>query len=427
MADKTTPRGLYSLPTELKRIIFLDVLQQGRKKEPTFTRAFIQNRIRLRNCFDGTYTELTKSDTTNIYVPKHRYLKIHGHALLATNRQLRREIQALIEDELKSGKINVPFVLDVMFVKDIGVFPTWMSFPYKPRRLERLELIHVNVRIIRQGAAAAFPNQWIEAARYPTDNPYRQYGLSPATWNLFMVLTLYAMGRFSAKPVTTNIKHLSQINPPKAPHKQEKNSEIVDAYFLPIAPYTTDKLHVDFKPFEHLPNGSPIESKMEDDARKSIHFREGSTQFSREIFGLEPDPRDNRVRFSIGGRTRRMTEDLIREGRLGSAQLVDRLVRAVSAVHYAQDHGYGVGIDVLADSIGKMVHCESDCIEVDLVDMHTTYMYDFGYWNAGSYDLSAVDFKAAQAWAVKENDMYLKNGLRILKTRLRRGWDRYID
>jgi hypothetical protein len=46
------------------------------------------------------------------------------HRLRATNGQLRYETNLLMQEELESGNVDEPFVLDIICVKDIGVFPT---------------------------------------------------------------------------------------------------------------------------------------------------------------------------------------------------------------------------------------------------------------------------------------------------------------
>lgn len=50
--------------------------------------------------------------------------------VLHHRRQLRQEIDQLMENEhVSTDQHNISFILDVMLVKDIGVFPKWISFP----------------------------------------------------------------------------------------------------------------------------------------------------------------------------------------------------------------------------------------------------------------------------------------------------------
>ncbi len=59
--------------------------------------------------------------------------------LRASNRQLRRETNIV----LKSGDVEIPFLLGIVLVKEIGVFLTWTSFTYQP---EHFRLLTLNIR-----------------------------------------------------------------------------------------------------------------------------------------------------------------------------------------------------------------------------------------------------------------------------------------
>lgn len=91
----------------------------------------------------------------------------------------------------KSGDVEIPFVPDVVLVKDISVFPTWMNFPYQP---EYLKLLTLSIRIIQPGTAIV-PDEWVNAARYD-EAEYR----GTDQWNILMDIRLYAFGCFSVKP-----------------------------------------------------------------------------------------------------------------------------------------------------------------------------------------------------------------------------------
>ncbi|KAJ3472186.1 hypothetical protein NLG97_g11209 [Lecanicillium saksenae] len=149
---------LLSLPVELRLLIILEVLK-SRRKEPALTKKLIDGRVQLRNRFDATRPEMT-----NIYVQRHKNRYLHGNGLLATCRRLRQETLLLIDTQIKTGRVKMPFVLDVMFVKDVGIIPTWLSFPYTPTT-GRIRKLAVNVRIVRPGTHVV-PADWIEAARY---------------------------------------------------------------------------------------------------------------------------------------------------------------------------------------------------------------------------------------------------------------------
>ncbi|KAJ4154987.1 hypothetical protein LMH87_000257 [Akanthomyces muscarius] len=181
------PAGLFTLPWEVRRPIIVQVLPHGRAKLPCFDDKLIKSRVRLRNCFDGAYPGIT-----NFYVSRRRNRCFHGHGLRATNRQLRRETALVIDEELKSGRMDVPFVLDIMLVRDIGVFPSWMSFPYRPEHIQQLT---VNIRIVRPGTIS-IPDEWAEMARYEDNSDSCSLSTS---WHLLLGITYYAFGCFSVK------------------------------------------------------------------------------------------------------------------------------------------------------------------------------------------------------------------------------------
>lgn len=140
---KTTHHGekshLLGLLPEICRIIVLHVLTHRHRKAPLLTKKVLKDRIRFRNRFDDKYpTE------TNIYVCR-RKPYIHATALLQTNRQLRQDTLDIVQDTLKTDKVKIPFVLDLMVIKDVGLLPTWMSCPYLPENIQRLK---VNVRVL---------------------------------------------------------------------------------------------------------------------------------------------------------------------------------------------------------------------------------------------------------------------------------------
>lgn len=223
----------------------------------------------------------------------------------------------MIERQLKSRNIEELFVLDVMLVKDIGVFPTWMSFPYRPTHLKKLT---VNIRIVRPGTSAV-PNEWVDVARYnEEDNHY------PTSWHLLMAITFYAFGCFSlkqdpmlprgrqgdpaasqqaqhakTKQANGNKKTGKQFSPGVPPNLVNHTSGTLDAYRLPSASYITDELLLRFDQFEYDTNNKriPLPARTRSDGpspcdpippgaietrKESRFYKQGCVQFSREFF-----------------------------------------------------------------------------------------------------------------------------------------------
>ncbi len=264
---------LLGLPLELRRYIILETLKQGHRKAPMLSSHVVKSRVRLRNRFDDNYpTE------TNIYVRKHKDF-IHGNALLQTNRRLRQNTLELIEDTLKTGKVEIPFVLDVMVIKDVGVMPTWMSCPYRPAHIGKIQ---VNLRIFRPDKDVV-PEVWIPAAQY--EDCARHYGINIDQWTIMIVILFYAMGRFSGSPRDT-----IKAGPPSLPEEGlnklslEDQPEAVDAYISAKAPYVVDEMLIDVKNFERFADGKVIRGFVEDGPKSSLYYREGYYNFGRRIF-----------------------------------------------------------------------------------------------------------------------------------------------
>lgn len=382
MAEIQTYSRLLNLPWEVRRPIIIDVLRCGCKSEPAFNRNLIESRLRLRNCFDESFPEVT-----NLYVPRHKRQYLHGNALRATNRQLRRETNLLIEEEIKSGNIKIPFVLDVMIVKDVGVFPTWMSFPYQP---EHVKMLTINLRIIRPGISIV-PKEWIEVARYEKEE-YSLWAKSPAHWNIIMAIILYAFGCFSVKPdpahpgvkrnnnqpaiaTTTSAKQQATTQPPNPnaiqPNLVDHQSDILNAHLLPSPSYVTDKLFIDFKGPEYDVNNRPIPPKVQDSPKESRFYRDGHVQFSREVF----------TDYSSEWKDSDQIEDeerLISRGRFACYQLEERLYEILCGVG-CSDSEYFSYLGMLARSVGELTcsGCEDD--ERQLLDRHPSFWDDLRY------------------------------------------------
>lgn len=385
MAETQTPSRLLDLPCELRRAIIIEVLRRGRKSEPAFNRKLIESRVRLRNCFDESFPEVT-----NLYVGRHKNRYLHGNALQATNRQLRRETNLLIEEEIKSCNIEIPFILDVMIVKDVGVFPTWMSFPYRP---EHLKMLTINLRIVRPGMSIV-PNEWIEVARYEKEE-YSLWARSPAHWNIIMAVVFYAFGCFSVKadPAQPGVKRNNQApiattsakqqdtqpsNPnakelklPIQPNFGDHQGDVLNAYLLSSASYVTDKVFIDFKHPEYDVNNQPIPPEVEDSPKESQFYREGYVQFSREVF------RD----YSSEWKDSDQIEDeerLISQGKFACYQLEGRLREILCGVG-CSDSEYFFYLRMLARSVRELRCSGCGDRERQLVDRHPSFWADLRY------------------------------------------------
>lgn len=244
--------GLLRLPLELRRLIILETLKQGRREEPILSKPFVDSRVRLRNRFDENYPT-----QTNIFVPKQKGF-INGNALLQTNRQLRKDTLDLIEDTLKRGIVDIPYILDVMVIKDVGVLPTWMSYPYRPSG--HVKQIQVNMRLFRLDKDIV-PKNWISTSLYEKSG---HHGIIVQQWTIIVVLLFYVMGRFSASPKNT-IKTESTTLPEEGLNNQKKDdSERVDAYISAHVPYVVEDMPIRVQPFAHFANGKPVYSFVED-------------------------------------------------------------------------------------------------------------------------------------------------------------------
>lgn len=315
--------GLLGLPWELRRAIIHKVLhsQHSRAELPSFNQELVESRVRICNCFDAKFPKLT-----NFYVPKLKFSYLPYHGLRCTNRQLREETDRAIKEELKPGSNGIPFVLDVMIVKDIGVFPTWMSFPYQPKHLEKLT---INLRIIRPETSTLVPDEWVEMARHKDDGRY-----SPVQWNLLMAISMYAFGVFSVKqdPTLPHVQSNRQLaitedaapaylsettdnkiedteltGRPKAEEAslsaqtnlKNHQSQTFDAYRLPSASWVTDELLLKFEEFEYDTNNEiipppsgfkgityylSIPHGVVEASEDGQFYKPGYVQFGRDVF-----------------------------------------------------------------------------------------------------------------------------------------------
>ncbi|EFY96939.1 hypothetical protein X797_011241 [Metarhizium robertsii] len=440
MSQYSKSSRLLDLPWELRRPIIVQVLRRGRKSEPTFNRKLIESRVRLRNCFDDNFPK-----TTNLYVQRHKNRYLHGNALRTTNRQLRCETNLLIEEEIKSGNIEIPFVLDVMIVKDVGVFPTWMSFPYRP---EHLKMLTINLRIVRPGTSVV-PDEWIKVARYE-EKEYSRRDNSPANWNIIMAVALYAFGCFSVKPDSAQpaVQHNSQpaiaedatpakqqaasnkvnnTRPPKPNAKKPKfpvrpnlahhQSIVPNAYLLPSASYVTDKLFIDFKEPEYDVNNKPIPPGVDDSRKKSPFYKEGYIQFGREVF------EDYSIQWKDNDEIEE-DERLLSRGTFACHQLEERLCGILCEVDSSESK-YLVYLRMLARSVGELRYSGCEKPELQLVDKHPSF------WADMSYALDDTTLEGGYTEAKIEHDLIeemdhgcsdVVDSLRTIQIRRCHGW-----
>ncbi|KAJ3478221.1 hypothetical protein NLG97_g8635 [Lecanicillium saksenae] len=478
MTDITSSSRLLSLPWEVRRPIIATVLPQGRSKLPSLSDKLIKSRVRLRNCFDASHPEVT-----NFYVPRYKNHRVNGNGLRATNRQLRYETDLLIEEELKSGKVEVPFVLDIMLVREIGVFPSWMSFPYQPEHLKKLT---INLRIIRPGTAT-LPDEWVEMARYK----YHKYVPTLDTcWHLFMGIVYYALGCFSVKPdpllprvepgmqpvtrqqelIAKTAQKSVQNNDEKAttgraqpagttstkgkkakgkqlttrfarkkgqmPKKRDilsHQSDMFDAYRLSSPSYVTDELVLSFAPREYdvnnepvpLPQGErphpwqPLPPGVLETCKESRFYEEGCIQFSRDLFR---DYSTQYMDWSDMDEERR----LMYEGSYTTQYFYEYLIESfgVTDSSWVYESDLGTYLQVLAQSVGVLSCAGPLAREWSLICQHPgewTYHYD--WWeDQEDYRLEVIERGLARELASDEPDEERLIQLRILQARHAHGW-----
>lgn len=374
--DQTS--SLLALPWELRSIICLEVLKHRRTKQPIFDRKLVENRVRLRNCFDRSFPE-----DTNIYIRKPRCRYIHGRGLLETCQRLRRDVMLLINEQLKTGRIEIPFVLDVMFVKDVGIFPTWMSFPYRTKRILNLRL---NVRIIRP-KPDLIPLEWVEMGRHRRDD-WSKIHTEPTQWNLLTVVSLYALGRLSFRPRsaempleagkghgTTPIANKTQGKRGMKGNIVNHKSPVVDAHLVPFesTPYVVDDLQLDFHQLEYDAVGKVIMPTKEDDARKqklgefwfmssdaisprltdraeaSQFYKDGYIQFGRNVFI------DSSMMYQDSMSDLEINASLAASGVLASYLLRGHFMNGFDPISFS-DYGctFALYFEVLANTVGAV-------------------------------------------------------------------------
>lgn len=445
---------MLELPWELRRLIIIQVLQYGRTTLPSFSQQLIETPTRLRNCFDANISKVT-----NLYVPKRKYGYINGNGLQATNRQLRKETKQIVDEELKSGNLDVPFVLDVMIVKDIGIFPNWMSFPYQPEHLKKLT---INFRIIRVGSKTV-PDEWIEAARYEDKEYWQSY------LQLLITLTLYAFGAFSIKqhptqPLIQNniqlssiyrsssikkaidkenypILHSNAINSDlqSYPNFKSHYNNIFNAYRLPSASWITDNLSIDFVKFEYDVNNEriPLVPGCKEwtyradlppgavEIRKEGRFyKPGCTQFGRDIFrDYEPE--------TMWSEQRDTCREFICKGMFASYQLDEVLGEILCGVGYCEVHESPEApyLQLLAHSVGCISATGPSTRPLHLVERYPMcWLCKPSEWRDDTrddewdYDDEVIERNLARELACDPPDEEQILRWRVMKSRKAHGW-----
>ncbi|CEJ93881.1 hypothetical protein VHEMI09443 [[Torrubiella] hemipterigena] len=421
--------GILSLPWELRRQIILDILQCSDPALPCFDEQFITSR--------------------------NKYEYVRGQALRATNVQLRNETDQVIE-ELKSGTCDMPFTLDVMLVRGIGVFPNWIHFPYRPTHLQKLT---INIRIIRPWTTAV-PEEWVEMARY------QDKSCSHTHWHIFMAITMIAFGIFSIKqdPTLPRVDHYRELavtervvvndkapesntSTPKATDRYSntqrnfKNieafcSETFDAYRLSSASWVTDILFLNFCKLEYDEHNKPIPPPADckglsiyrsvpkgvsESYQERRFYKPGYMQFGRDIF------RDYSLDYMGIDEYDSYRESIV-NGTFLSSQLEEAMANWILCVNYPDIYtsAEAIYLEILAFNVGAIHDTEDSNTLVDR------------YWSNWTYEDQNwdVDFPDGQRYYTKEviernlvrqlahepRDEEQILQCRILRARMENGW-----
>lgn len=265
MSQSPKSNRLLDLPWEIRRDILTRALRPINTKNnkttslPSLSKESFQQRVRLRNCFDTDFPE-----DTNLYIPRNNNRYAQATGLRAVNRQLREETDLLID------KLDLPFVMDIMVVKDVGIFPTWISYPYPPRHLKKLT---INLRIIQPGKCA-IPTDWVEAGRHKQAKSDFG-GKGPTIWNIMVAITLYTFNCFSIK---------STASESARPNALSGLVNVADAHLSSSRAFVTDELCIHIATLEYDAKNAPIPIGAQDLCKESPLYREGYFQFGRELF-----------------------------------------------------------------------------------------------------------------------------------------------
>ncbi len=190
----------------------------------------------MRNCFDPQ----SPADT-NLFLARTKDVLINGNALLATNRELRQDTLDVVDSAVRKCKVPVPYVLDIMVVPNVGVFPTWMSYPCRPDRIDQLQ---INVRVVRPDKGLV-PRDWT----YPGDSRRR----STLSWNVITAILLYATGRLSLSPLQQPPDGMSSDGQPGT-----ALASVVEARLTAAPRFVVDRVFINWHTFEYSADGARL-------------------------------------------------------------------------------------------------------------------------------------------------------------------------
>lgn len=168
-----------TIPPELRDQILRDVLFPP-EHEPPDSPAVSQDRV--RRVYSGDTVDYR--DGHDIWVPRTPVAAAEPHwrAVLLVNRQLHDEGSALLARAAERRSLHR---LDVMYVKECGLWPTWLSV-VPPRAARHIDTLHVQFRIFDP------PDDVDPARRNPHQFVTRNVGGEPlAVWNFFALLSDY--------------------------------------------------------------------------------------------------------------------------------------------------------------------------------------------------------------------------------------------
>lgn len=353
----------------------------------------------------------------------------------ATNRQLRHETDLLIEQDIKSGRIDVPFVLDVMIVKETGVFPSWISFPYQPTHLDKLT---INLRIVQPGTSLV-PDEWVEAAR--SREGCNDSSRARLITSLMLVIAFYAFGSMSVKPdptqppversgvplaieeTTQNAKpaagnRINTKQPPKTIPKKSLSrkdaaivnhkSPVVDAYLTSSPAYVADKLLINFMPREYDVHGKLIPLGVtDDDPTKSRFYKEGYVQFGRELLQTDNYYTDG---FEQWEEQQRITA----EGKFSST-LLDRFLLDELDMALRRKSDYHLAMRMVSRSVGELLVSDGEHAGYALIERPPIFWADVH--DTSPWSTQERGYSEAQVAACLEEEM--ENGDEVMIELLR--------
>ncbi|CEJ92337.1 hypothetical protein VHEMI07997 [[Torrubiella] hemipterigena] len=305
-----------------------------------------------------------------------------------------------------------------MYVKDVGVFPTWISFPYKTKRILCLA---INVHIIRPDRRTV-TDEWISAARFPMVldkyGVYRRPSPSPF-WNFYAVVALYPLNRLSIK-ATTNETHKTNLKKGSSSSSSSSLNHpttVMDAHLIPMeaTPYVVDTLSVHIKPHGHKANGTAITTAVEDNSMLGPFYKEGYIQFGREVFEDYDD-------YSESWQDYEMQQAERAAGLLASGQLGALFGEAIRDQVDFPRHEYFIYLSVLANSVGEITVPTSDGRDFCLKSMHTASWVSTRESGGNEWETTNISKAIAEEEALDDPAQSYIDMLKIAKRRRALGW-----